>query len=59
MKKLANLKGVKLLSKQEQKMINGGGGRCLPGFYPPAECEFDSDCTNGKHCDRCTGQCVY
>jgi hypothetical protein len=30
MKKLANLKGAKSLSKQEQKSVNGGFAACVP-----------------------------
>ena len=60
MKKLSKLKGAKSLSKKEQKLVNGGNRveRCLPGLYPAAVCESNSDCSNGEHCDLCTGQCV-
>ena len=60
MKKIAKLKGAKTLSKKEQVLVVGGSRveRCLPGFYPAAVCESNSDCYNGKHCDVCTGQCV-
>ena len=60
MKNLTKLKDAKALSKKEQKLINGGKSveRCLPGFYPAAVCESNSDCSSGEHCDVCTGQCV-
>jgi len=35
MKKLAKLKGIKTLSRMQQKSINGGGG---------VSCNTDSDC---------------
>ena len=49
MKKLANLKGVKALSKNEQKLINGGG---LFGCIASYEfCE--------SHCDGICVSCGY
>ncbi len=38
MKKLSNLKGVKTLTKSEQKALNGGmpfNGLCPKGCFPP------------------------
>ncbi len=45
MKKLANLKGVKALNRNEQKSINGGGG---------VPCNNDSDCRHLGDCFVCT-----
>lgn len=51
MKKLANLKGVKSLSRNEQKTINGGDPPCfewcfdedLQDHFPLAECSCGSN----------------
>lgn len=43
MKKLENLKGAKVLSKNEQQVLNGGGPG---GTY----CNFNNPCPKGYDC---------
>jgi len=46
MKNLMNLKGAKLLSKVEQKSINGGGGLCIDQCGPNS----GMSCGGGQEC---------
>ncbi|SNZ00115.1 hypothetical protein [Flagellimonas pacifica] len=51
MKKLANLTGVKLLSKAAQKTINGGGCNPCAGKPQGAKCYVGCDPGNVGRCD--------
>ncbi len=54
MKNLSNLKGVKKLSKNEQKQINGGLSGCVGYDGKPMRCECG--CNGGSHCIPCEMQ---
>ncbi len=62
MKKLANLKGVKALNKNEQKNVIGGVA--MPPLWGGSEenqCHENSDCPNGVNHQTgnwCIGYCV-
>ncbi len=50
MKKLANLNGAKMLSKNQQKSINGGGSKCATNI-----CQFlpnGAGCAPGRCCSH-------
>ncbi|NAS29999.1 hypothetical protein GTQ40_03360 [Flavobacteriaceae bacterium R38] len=52
MKSLLNLKEVHLLSKKEQKTINGGGHLCLfPDGRGYTFCENGGQCNESSDCD--------
>jgi len=53
MKKLANLYGVKVLDKTQQKSINGGDKYC-----PNGNSIFSEDCINGSIIVICRGEIV-
>jgi len=46
---ILNLEGVTLLSKQSQKVINGGIDKCcvkIPGQNPPPGCNSNPECSH-------------
>ena len=47
MKTLKELKGVKELSKNEQKSLNGGKMACLQSVSGPPYCPASYTCVNG------------
>jgi len=47
MKKLLNLKNAKILSKSEQKSINGGSGCCTDKCSSDAQCGPMRECFSG------------
>jgi hypothetical protein len=49
MKNLKEIKGVKALSKEDQKMVKGGKRMCLEG---PNPCPVNQCCVQGI-CDYC------
>ncbi|WP_264529135.1 hypothetical protein [Flavobacterium sp. N502540] len=45
MKKLKDLKGIEILDKNQQKIINGGEVRC--GGWDSRRCDYGLQCING------------
>jgi len=42
-KQILNLEGIAVLTKQQQKMVNGGGSNTC-------NCNTKNDCASGQHC---------